>query len=338
MRRMTTLKAKKGSLEALVLCLAALSQACETFHYCDPVPASRIDAAPYRLSDTGLFSDMGTRTLAPGVRPFRPGFELWSDGANKQRWVYLPPGETIDTRNMDDWQFPVGTKLWKEFRHGEELVETRLLQKLGPGERDWLTLSYLWNDEQSDAYATPEGAVDARGTELDVPAASECVACHGGRRAFVLGFSALQLSQGASGGDGVDLASLEAEGLLSNPPQQTFSIPGTQTERSALGYLHANCGHCHNRNRPSRAGSRCFDPENDLDFWLSVDLLDSPEQTPTYRTAIDEVVKPGEPRDSRLLELVSSRGIFRQMPPLATERVDERGVRILSDWIRELAP
>lgn len=320
----------------LVLCAAALHSGCETFHYCEPVPASRIDAAPGRLSETGLFTDVATRTLAADVRGYRPEFELWSDGASKQRWVYLPPGETIDTRDMDNWRFPVGTKLWKEFRWGDQPVETRLLQKLGPGEHEWLTVSYLWNSDQSDAARIPQGAVDARGTPLDVPAASECAGCHRGRRSFVLGFSALQLSEAAAGTDGLDLAELEAAGLLSEPPGRTFAAPGDATEQAALGYLHANCGHCHNRDRPKSGESRCFDPESDLDFWLPVDALESPEETPTYRTAIGSALEPGNPGDSRMIELVFSRGIFRQMPPLATERVDDQAVRLLSTWIREL--
>src|SRR5687767_4958187 len=67
------------------------------------------------LGSTGLFSDLATEQLSPGVRAYRPRYELWSDGAEKRRWILLPEGERIDTSNMDDWVFPVGTKLWKEF-------------------------------------------------------------------------------------------------------------------------------------------------------------------------------------------------------------------------------
>lgn len=316
-------------------CLTVL-QGCETFHYCDPPPANRINAAPTRLSHTGLFADVASRTLAAGVRPYRPEFELWSDGATKQRWIYMPPGETIDTQDMDDWRFPVGTKLWKEFRHGDRPVETRLLQKLGPGDDEWLTLAYLWQDDERDAVAVPQGAVDARGTPLDVPAAGECAACHGGRRSFVLGFSALQLAREATEAEGVDLSKLEAAGLLSAPPARTLVVPGNAIERNALGYIHANCGHCHNQARPPHGESRCFDPDNDLDFWLRVERLDTPQDTPTYQSAVGSVVKPGRPGDSKLIKRVSSRSFFRQMPPLATERVDDAGVQLLSRWIREL--
>jgi hypothetical protein len=325
--------ASRCELVGLGLCAIALVPACETFHYCDPPPPERIERAPSALSKTGLFTESATRTLADGVRPFRPEFALWSDGASKQRWVYLPEGETIDTRDMNNWRFPVGTKFWKEFRDGDKPVETRLLEKLGPGDAEWLTLSYLWTEDERDALAVPQGAIDARDTALDVPAAGECAACHGGRRSFVLGFSAIQLSHG---GDDLDLEDLVAAGLLSDPPGTTYAVPGDDRERNALGYLHANCGHCHNQDRPVSGVSRCFDPDNELDFWLRVELLDDPEQTPTYGSAVGSVVIPGEPGNSRLIELVSRRGIFQQMPPLATERVDREAVEALSTWILEL--
>ena len=47
--------------------------------------------------------------------PYDIVVELWSDGAKKQRWIQLPPGEKIDVADLDNWQFPKGTKLWKQF-------------------------------------------------------------------------------------------------------------------------------------------------------------------------------------------------------------------------------
>ncbi len=66
---------------------------------------------PTELRCTGLYADWNTKTLAPGVRPYDPGLHLWSDGADKARWIYLPPGTQIDTSNMDQWTFPKGTKI-----------------------------------------------------------------------------------------------------------------------------------------------------------------------------------------------------------------------------------
>src|SRR5690606_11039614 len=64
---------------------------------------------PGELRCTGLYSDWEARTLRCGVTAYAPGYELWSDGAEKQRYVWLPPGATIDVSDPDDWDYPVGT-------------------------------------------------------------------------------------------------------------------------------------------------------------------------------------------------------------------------------------
>src|SRR5512137_3035620 len=79
---------------------------------------------PPRLADTGLYSDPATLTVDPRNLPFSPQYPLWSDGAAKRRWIRLPPGATIDASDPDEWDFPVGTRVWKEFTFGRK-VETR---------------------------------------------------------------------------------------------------------------------------------------------------------------------------------------------------------------------
>ena len=172
---------------------------------------------PARLSETGLYTDVGADTLAPGVMPYRPAFELWSDGASKRRWIALPPGTRIDTSDMDSWQFPVGTKLWKELARDGIRIETRLLQRTGPRQGDWATMAYLWNDTNTEATAVPDGIEDARGTSHDIPAANECNGCHGGRPSRVLGFSAIQLSGDELPGM-LALDELVKRDLLTAPP------------------------------------------------------------------------------------------------------------------------
>ena len=90
---------------------------------------------PTELRCTGLYSDWDSKTVATDAQLYDPGLHLWSDGADKTRWIYLPAGQKIDTSDMDEWAFPVGTKIWKEFRLSladaatETRIETRLLWK-----------------------------------------------------------------------------------------------------------------------------------------------------------------------------------------------------------------
>lgn len=282
---------------------------------------------PNKLSETGLYDDIASETLAEGVQPYHPEFALWSDGADKRRFVHLPDGRQIDSSDMDDWLFPEGTKFWKEFTRDGTRVETRLLQKIGPGEADWLGVAYVWNDAGDDAIASWDGEDDARATPHDVPAADRCPGCHSGRKSRVLGFSAVQLSHAPSDGT-LNLASLSAAGVLSRPPERTFAPPGDATDRAALGYLHANCSHCHNQARPDLSGPRCFDPENDLEFRLLVDALKSVSHAPAVSSAVRHA-----DRRRQILERMASRERSEQMPPLATERVDERGLTRMRMWL-----
>jgi hypothetical protein len=312
-----------------MLAVASVALGCQPYRKCDAVDEAAVGKLSERLSQSGLYASGAEETLAPDVRSFRPRFELWSDGASKRRFIWLPPGAPIDTSDMDSWQFPVGTKLWKEFTRDGVRVETRLLQRLADG---WTGVAYLWQKDGSDALAAPYGAIDALGTAHNVPAANECNACHGGRSSHVLGFSAVQLA-GQSEADSLSLEELGRLELVSQVPAVAPRVPGNDTEQAALGYLHANCSHCHNASRPTRPGSRCFDPENDLDFLLRADEAPSVTETSTYRTATTDVIEPGHPNDSSLLDLVSERSRFTQMPPLASERVDTDAVALLRRWI-----
>ena len=50
-----------------------------------------------------------------GRQTVRARNQLWADYATKQRWILLPPGTKIDATDPNEWVFPVGTKVWKEF-------------------------------------------------------------------------------------------------------------------------------------------------------------------------------------------------------------------------------
>ena len=289
---------------------------------------------PEELSDTGLYSAIEQETLADGVQEYHPAYELWSDGATKRRWVKLPAGATIDTSDMDFWQYPTGTKLWKEFSVGGERIETRMLHKQPGG---WAMVAYLWNDAQTEATAVPNGEPNAHGTMHDVPSRGMCGTCHGKMKDDVLGFTALQLSHDEGG---VTLDSLVTDDVLSSPPEGALVIPGNATARAALGYLHANCGICHNDQSFVSAAV-------DVKFWLTSAHLGSVNDTPTYETAVDEepllglagadkLIARGEPEASAVVLRMQLRGDEDQMPPIASDEQDTDGIAAVSAWIEDL--
>jgi hypothetical protein len=298
--------------------------------------------APQMLSQTGLYANTATKQLAPNVSEFAPQFVLWSDGAVKTRWVYLPPCP-VDNTDEDHWQVPVGTRFWKEFVAGKKIggelvrVETRLIHRYGPGPADFLFVTYQWNEEETDATLVEafSGVEDANDTNHDIPGASLCSQCHGSLPGHILGFSAIQLSHV---GPGETMATLSNAGKLKFPKASGYQVPGNPIERAALGYLHANCGNCHH---PAGTGMG-------IDS-MRLRLLTSNttvESTFTYDTAVDDNtttfmpgqikrIDPGNPDNSCIPIRMSVRD-GSQMPPIATEVVDTEGLDLIRTWIENM--
>ena len=288
---------------------------------------------PETLAESGLYAPGSTSELAPGVMAYAPRYELWSDGAEKQRWLLLPAGTQIDTSDMDAWQFPVGTKLWKEFARDGKRLETRLVWNTDEG---WFRMAFVCKDAESEAVAAPNGQDDVRDTEHDVPQRTACGECHDGQPDFVLGLSAIQL---AHDGPGLTLAQLVADGLRSAPPTADLELPDTE-EWNTLGYLHANCGSCHSPR------SIVWD-KVDLDLWLRASELASVADTRSYQSTVGVAltdtggslslrIAPGDPAASGLVLRMNTRGDETAMPPLASERVDESGIALVSSFIEGL--
>jgi hypothetical protein len=309
-----------------------------------PPECADAGAPPHSLVCTGLYADIAAKELAPGARPYAPAVPLWSDGAEKARWISLPPGQSIDASNRTEWVFPVGTKLFKEFSREGRRVETRLWQKVREG--FWVHATYAWNDDETSATSSPGGDIHLpSGASYHIPTGDECEKCHRGRTEHILGFEEIEL--GLPGATGLTLAMLMAQGLLSSPPPSptlTLGDDGTGAAAPALGWLHANCGiTCHNRNSNATAfGSGQFlrlDPA-DLDG-RSLSGADALRTTvnvavnaPNWNGQIRIV--PGDPDRSLLYHLISHRGEGDQMPPIATSLVDDADVALVGDWIRRM--
>jgi hypothetical protein len=297
---------------------------------------------PLLLACTGLYANWATRTLAPGVVAYDPGLHLWADGAAKARYVYLPPGTKIDTTNMDEWTFPVGTKLWKEFTLDGLKVETRLIHKTASG---WIWTTYQWSKDQTTAVELTTGATGVNGTPYEIPDHGHCLTCHAGRLDFVLGFEAIGLSTPTA--TGLRMSELVDGGWLTSPPASPLVIPGDATAIAALGWLHANCGNaCHSQSEYALA--------NDTGFWmrLSASGLATVQGTTTYQTGVNveatfkepdggriQRIAPGEPDASCVIfrdgyRDVGSEGI--QMPPIDTHVVDTADLKAVSTWIASL--
>jgi hypothetical protein len=320
------------------------------------LPADCLNASvpPSTLDCTGLYADLATKTLAPGVQFYLPAVPLWSDAAGKMRWILLPAGTPIDASNPSEWTFPVGTKIWKEFSRDGHRVETRLFQKVAGGSPPiWVHAAYAWNADESAAVTSGGGdiALPWDGGTYHIPTFSECEQCHNGRTDHVLGFE--QVSLGQAGAQGLTLAELARLGLISPVPAQTqltLGDDGTGAAAPALAWLHVNCGvTCHNANPNATAyglGMRLrLDPAlldgqavtasafDSLKTTIGVGAVSPGWVAPVHWTRI----APGDPTHSLLVQLISNRGtnnpVGGQMPPIASTIVDSTDVAKVVDWV-----
>ena len=274
----------------------------------EAVPQISTAKAPQTLQETGLYSDFATLQVDPAHLAFSPQYPLWTDGATKRRWISLPPGSAIDASDPDAWVFPVGTRLWKEFSFDGRRVETRYLQLLADGE--WLYAAYEWSADGREAWLAPERGKRnayplAGGRSHTIPGTADCKVCHQANPSEVLGFSALQLSSDRDrnalhaelqAGSGVDLRYLVENGLVIALPKSLQQTPPrikarSATERAALGYMHGNCGHCHNAQGPLK------------NLGLFLRQVQDPSTPSAITTTVEHPVKalaPGQPDTTKL--------------------------------------
>jgi len=301
---------------------------------------------PATLDCTGLYLDVASKQLFPGVRAYAPAYALWSDGSSKQRWISLPEGERIDNADRNEWVFPIGTKLFKEFSRDGKRIETRMWHKAG--KNFWVNAAYAWDADERSAERSAGGDITlADGSSYHIPTQDECEKCHRGRTERILGFDEVLL--GLPGAEGVTLRQLVDEGHLTEAPgasELVIGDDGSGLAPNVLGWLHANCGiTCHNGN--SRAigyptGMRLrLDPEqldgrSVTDFEVYTTTVGVPVTTASWRGRTR--IAPGRPEQSWLYHLISNRGDGMQMPPFASERVDSVHVALISEWIRQLPP
>ena len=196
-------------------------------------PPAATESFPRKLSETGLFASTPDLVPARGLIPYSVNAQLWSDGAEKERFLALPGDSQIEFDavvyphgpNYADrgWRFPDGTVLVKTFSLAMEKgnpssrkrLETRILQhRKMPGDDDeygaqfWFGYTYLWNDEQTDAeLLSAEGLnrsytirdpAEPGGTRQQTwryPSRTECTLCHTMAAKYVLGVTTLQMNK-----------------------------------------------------------------------------------------------------------------------------------------------
>ena len=298
-------------------------------------------AFPAKLSATGCVDARDARKPAASLIPYQPRAMLWSDGAEKERFMALPEGTTIRLDASGDFFFPRGTVLVKHFDVGGKRVETRLYMHHDDGV--WSGYSYAWNDAQTDADLLASGEVRRWGAvDWVYPSRADCNRCHTEAGGFSLGLELGQLEHPiayeATGRRANQRATLAAIGLFDGdtpgPSAEPLADPfgSDDVERRARSYLHTNCASCHQPNGGGRG---------DLDLRFTTPLAQTgtcnvSPTTDALGLVNARIVSPGKPAESVLLARMRA-GDGKRMPPLATRLVDEGGAAVVAQWIASLA-
>jgi|GEM_PF-2158046 len=284
--------------------------------------------APLSLLATGCF-DLASSGAPAGAIAYDVASPLWSDGADKQRFVVIPTGERSRVLPDGDLRLPVGTVAVKTFIVDGKKIETRLLVQHEL--ESWVGYSYAWNEAETDAELVVGNRTKPLGSGRSwyFPSTADCNACHTPAAGYTLGLEAKQLGPDAI--TALDRALVAPIDRTRHSPLAGTKTTGRSVEERARGYLHANCSMCH------RDGSATGLAELDLriDVPLERTGLCTPPKAGSLGIADGRVVAAGAPERSVLLHRMKALDETR-MPKLGSHVVDAEAVELLERWIRDL--
>jgi len=320
-----------------------------------------------QLSQYGLFVDPAN----PTSQPQTPGFsyqlatQLFSNYANKYRFIYLPAGTSMQFQAQETFEFPIGAVLVKTFAlpqdtaitgpTNETLIETRLLIKRPQG---WTSLVYQW--QQGEAKLLTAGASvhhtlinqgQSQSFDYNIPSRAECKICHqtnqdNSSQIIPIGLKAHLLNRDiVDQGQSINQLSLWAkQGKLEQLPElsqvaKTYAIDNPQADLTARakGYLDVNCAHCHSaKGFASISGLR-------LGFYIDhtsyqYGICKQPPGWDGGAKGLDYDIVPGNAEHSILLYRQTLSEPKDRMPPIGRNLEHQEGVELIRQWIDSLAP
>ncbi len=317
-----------------------------------------------KLSDYAFFTgNLADLSPAANVFPYEVNAPLFSDYAEKARFIYLPEGSKMAYRDSTAFDFPVGAVIIKNFYYphdfskpekGRRILETRLLLK---EEKGWKALEYIWNDEQTDALLEVAGGtfpvswLDENGKKQSIqyvaPNLNQCKGCHSYDGQFVpIGITARQLNRVENAANQlIRWQKAEKISLPENfnpdsaPRLSDYRIANNQSpitgiQLAARAYLDANCGHCHNAHGPASTSG------------MFLDIFENnPERLGVNKTPVAAGrgsgnrrfgIVPGKPSESILVFRMESDDTGIRMPELGRQLPHEEGLSLIKNWIKEM--
>lgn len=293
------------------------------------------------------------------ILPYDLNTPLFTDYAEKARFIKLPAGKKINYNASSTFDMPLGTVLIKNFYYynnvrkpelGRRIIETRLLANMQDG---WHTYQYIWNEEQTEAVFEPIGDVttveyiDAAGKKIKadyvVPSQPQCKGCHNRNDTIVpIGIAARHLNGDYSytSEQQNQLQHWQQLGMIDLP---SITIPanakwnneqsGTLNDR-ARAYLDINCGHCHNPSGPANTSGLLLDIHTTNTTALGINK--TPVAAGRGSGNLAFAIEPGKPNQSFLVYRINSTDPGIAMPEIGRNRIHKEGVALISKWIKEM--
>jgi uncharacterized repeat protein (TIGR03806 family) len=339
---------------------------------------------PALLSEWQMLSVEGqSLQLADGVTPYDLNAPLFTDYALKLRTIWMPEGVQGEITGDGILDLPVGSVITKSFYYplAEEgafsgkvlkaryetgkldqrltsletirLVETRMLVHRQNG---WEAVSYVWNDEQSDAALTRIGDAqkltligEERQTEFTyiVPDINQCAACHVQNATTKIltpiGPKHHHMNKDFSykGEATNQLVHLQNIGFLKpdNTPRPPANVDWRDetysADKRARSYLDINCTHCHNPVGAADTSGLFLNPEIKNGPELGLCKLPIAAGAGTGGRLFDIV--PGKPDQSILLYRMETTKPDAMMPELGRSLAHKEGVALIREWIEGMA-
>lgn len=321
------------------------------------------DLGKGKLSEYGFFTgDLNQLTPANNhVIPYELNSPLFSDYADKKRFIVLPKDAKIKYDTREVLGFSVGTILVKNFYYQADnlaetdsniIIETRLLIK--EKDESWTALPYVWNENQTDAYLSILGKklqvarIDKNEIapfEYAVPDINQCKSCHmKGNQPHPIGPSARQLNRDNVFGKTVynQLDYLIEQGFLvglknaaAAPKLANYSDPHSASINDrARAYLDINCAHCHRTDGSARNTALFldYDEQDEIDFGINKHPISAGQGSGNLMV---DIVK-GAPEKSILAYRMKHTDPNIMMPEMGKKLVDTEGVALIEQWIREM--
>ena len=337
-----------------------------------PKMESEPTAIKTKLSEYSFFvGNISDLKPASNVFPYEVNAALFSDYAEKARFIYLPDGQKMEYHSRLAFTFPSGAVIIKNFFYwneagapekGRRILETRLLLK---EEKGWKALEYIWNTEQTEAFLEVTGATmpvswldeNEKKQTIDyiAPNLNQCKGCHSFDGQFIpIGITARQLNRTENNEN--QLIAWQKTGHLVLPENfdpataarlapyelsdeqlnsQYPIIPISQfTTLRARSYLDANCAHCHNPHGPASTSGMFLEvDQTDLE---KLGVNKPPVAAGRGSGNMRFGIVPGKPNESILVFRMESDDPGIRMPELGRQLAHREGLELVKQWIREM--